>query len=994
VNNHAAGGRIGSFGIGFPAACKHMLITTILLAFAAVLCGCTGIPLLIVNSADDADDGDCNAAHCSLREAINQANTMTMSGTIEIHFGIGGGGAQTIQPLSALPAINVPVHINGLTQPGFYIFPQIELDGSLAEGTAVDGLALLAGGSTIEALAINRFSGNGIRTASTEGNEFYGNYIGTDRTGSIARGNQANGILIQGNGNRIGSGSAADGLDLWRGNVISGNLGSGIVVESGEKNHIVGNAIGLNVTETAALGNQFDGITAYTELVEIRGNVVSANARDGVRIEGGGTDSLQDNYIGTNAAGTAALGNGGDGVHIVSSNEIDVGGVNLGEGNLISGNAGDGVRIEGSATVSLFGNHIGTNGTGMWALSNGGHGVHIVSSEEIDVGGTAPGERNVISGNAGDGVRIDGSEAVALLGNYIGVNAAGMLALGNGGNGVDIVLSKEIDVGGTAPGDRNVVSGNESDGVKIDGSRAVAVRNNLIGTNRFGTAALSNHENGVHVVDSPEITIGGDNPSYRNVISGNRSAGIVIDEDSEAVIVSGNYIGTDISGLAALGNDGSGMVVSGADHRIGNSLSGSQNLISGNGGAGITVIAPATGIKIQDNKIGTTFNGYGALGNDIGIEVSPGVDDVLIGGSIYGEGNVIGGNLKEGLLLNDNAAVTGNQIGYYSQMQIPNGGDGIRVMGGNNRIGTAQYPNTIAHNAMHGVAVISANGSATGNFIDGNAIYENGRLGIALGGDLVPANDPGDADTGDNNLQNYPIMVSVFRLPTQQMMIFNATLDSAPNTQYKVEFFTNNACDPSGYGEGQRMATYATVTTDASGHADIAHQFPTYYFPPGDYVTATATDPAGNTSGFSLCIPIEGVVPVLPNPASTMTFTPFADPAEIFYGRGCTPDRVRIGVEIGDPPEPVSYVLLFVRLFDPKTGQKGPWSGGLSMQASAKNMYFSDVDADDVPEYQQFADAVLQYQFVAYDKTQEVLGRSGVYGDVSVKRCGVPGRTG
>jgi hypothetical protein len=236
-------------------------------------------------------------------------------------------------------------------------------------------------------------------------------------------------------------------------------------------------------------------------------------------------------------------------------------------------------------------------------------------------------------------------------------------------------------------------------------------------------------------------------------------------------------------------------------------------------------------------------------------------------------------------------------------------------------------------------------------------------------------------------------MASAVRIPAQQLMVFTATLDSAPNTQYTVQFFTNDACDPSGYGEGQFWAASATVTTDASGHADIAHPFPTYYFPPGDYVTATATDPAGNTSGFSQCIPVSEEESA-PSPAA-MTFTPFADPAEVFYGRGgCTPNAVRIGVEIGDPPEPVSYVLLFVRLFDPGTGEASDWGGGLTMHSSGENTYFYDLLAEDVPHYQDFADALLQYQFVAYNEAQAEIGRSEVYGGVSVKRCGVPGMAG
>jgi hypothetical protein len=293
--------------------------------------------------------------------------------------------------------------------------------------------------------------------------------------------------------------------------------------------------------------------------------------------------------------------------------------------------------------------------------------------------------------------------------------------------------------------------------------------------------------------------------------------------------------------------------------------------------------------------------------------------------------------------------------------------------------------------------VISKQGDATGNIIDGNNIWDNGGLGIALGGNSVIANDPGDADTGDNMLQNFPVMVSADHDPNQGGMggttFLAATLDSAPNTQYTVEFFTNVACDPSGYGEGQQMVASETVTTDGSGHANVTDQYQNYHFIDGDFITATAIDPAGNASGFSQCIAITELDAAPANAA--MTFAPFTDPAEVFYGRGgCAPNAVRIGVGIENPSEPVSHILLFVRLFDPQTGAKGAWSEGLTMSAWGENKYVYDLLAEDVPEYQDFADAILQYQFVAYNQAQEVIGRSEVYGDVLVKRCGVPGMAG
>ena len=169
----------------------------------------------------------------------------------------------------------------------------------------------------------------------------------------------------------------------------------------------------------------------------------------------------------------------------------------------------------------------------------------------------------------------------------------------------------------------------------------------------------------------------------------------------------------------------------------------------------------------------------------------------------------------------------------------------------------------------------------------------------------------------------------------------------------------------------------------------MAH-FPGTIFDPANFITATATDPAGNTSGFSNCIPVT-VADAAPS-SGAMTFTPLVEPSEIFYGRGgCTPNEVRIGVEIGDPPEPISYVLLFVRLMESNTGEKTAWDGGWTMLASGKNHYFYNLLVEDIPEYTKFPEAVLQYQFVVYNKAQEKIGYSEVFGDISVKRCGVDG---
>jgi CSLREA domain-containing protein len=788
---------------------QRLLLPAVILAFAGTLFACTGTPTLTVNTTDDVDDGTCNTVHCSLREAINKANTV--SGTIEIRFDIGGGGPQTIQPLSALPAVNVPVHIDGQTQPGFGIYPLIELDGSLAGGVAVDGLVLNTGGSTIEFLVINRFSGNGIHTTSTAGNEFYGNYIGTDRTGSISMANQGNGLLINGDGNHIGSGSALGGPTPGQVNIISGNFGSGIVVESGGKTQILGNVIGLDVTGTAALGNQVDGVTVNTDLVIIRGNIVSANARDGVRIEGGWSDFLLGNYVGTNAAGTAELGNGGNGVNIVDSDEIDVGGLNPGEGNVISGN------------------------------------------------------------------------------HLMGVN---------------------------------------------------------------------------------------------------------IDAASSAAEVLGNSIGTNAAGTAALGNLHSGIMVDGADHRIGSTDDGSRNLISGNGEAGIEIRGTASGIDVKNNYIGTDASGMNALGNDIGIVADSGAGGVapVIGGAVIApnQGNVISGNTEEGLIVYNRTRVYGNKIGTDAAFgPLGNGRNGVLVKGSDNQIGGLNSVNTIANNGGHGVAVLTDTGGALHNVIQFNNTYENTGLGIAIDEDAVIPNDYLDADAGDNARQNYPVLKVAQADLIAGTTTFQGELDSEPYTTYEIQFFSNAACDPSGYGEGQSMFSRITVTTDTQGHADFTDIAFSTSFIGGNIFTLTATDPAGNTSGFSNCVAMteaEGGGGGTGTPALPMTFEPFVHPQEIVIGN-CGENQVLITVQIDNPPSPIGYVLLFGRLAEKTSFAKSPWMDAVTMNPEGSGRWSYNLSVYDLPEYKTHVEAWLQYQFVVHDAAQQEIGRSDVFGNITVRRC-------
>jgi CSLREA domain-containing protein len=967
---------------------RRRLYPLLTLGFFAVLSACGGGATLTVNSDNDIDDGTCNATHCSLREAINKANTL--AGVTTINFDIGGGGVQTIQPKTALPIISKPVVIDGTSQPGYVSDPLIVLDGSLATSGYADGLVLNGGNSTVHRLVINNFNGRGIRLNEPGENRILGCYIGTDAHGMSAEPNMGGGVRVHSGIKNVIGGTAADER-----NIISGNHGDGIQIQD-FKTSVIGNYIGLDVTGSAALPNIGAGVMVEAGLAIIggdtlgMGNVISGNASVGISFQTGGTDGfVQGNLIGTDATGKQPLGNDQWGV-VLHDDHNTIGGDTAAKRNVISANGEDGVFINVPSEKNFIQrNLIGTDISGTAPLPNQQNGIRVAGNENA-IGGEMGVTGNVISANLGDGVYINGLYN-DVQGNFIGVDVMGYAPLGNHGNGVSVDGNLNM-IGGFNEGEGNVISANEGDGVHIT-SESIEVKGNFIGTDRDGTAALGNLRNGIFTFGMGGILIGGSDPASRNLISANQLAGIYMDENSNAVDVYGNLIGTDVTGTAALGNVKTGIRAGGTNHRIGLAIEGGRNLVSGNLGPGIAVLSTATGITIRNNYIGTDVTGTAALGNSNGIEVGLGAGptDVTIGGSPYGEGNLISGNDEAGILLYHGAKVRGNIIGADNTglAALGNGADGIRVKGPGNDIGGIGYFNIIAFNGGHGVAVLSGSGSAVDNSILSNSIHDNDMLGIAIDEDVVIPNDNMDPDAGDTNRQNYPLITSAIADAVAMESTISGTLNSLPGTVFTIQIFTNASCDPSGYGEGHRLIRTMTVTTDINGQALINALFLSTYIDPANFITATATDPAGNTSGFSNCIQVVDAGSITPTPTpAAMSFKPFFDPSEILYGPRCTPDTVRLSVEIGNPPEPIAYVLLFVRLMNKETGEKTAWGGGMTMIAAGKNTYYYDLMSYDVPEYSAFESAWLQYQFVVYNKAEEKIGYSDVYGDISFLRCG------
>jgi hypothetical protein len=423
----------------------------------------------VVSNANDSGPG-------SFRQAILDADRHP--GRDLIRFAIPGDGARVIRLASSLPAVTDPVTIDGFTQRGSRPNSSAEgddavrlvvLDGSAAG--AANGLVLTGGGITVRGLVIDGFSGSGIAIESRGGDTIAGDAIGTDATGTRALGNGQDGVVVLAPGNTIG------GATFAARNLISGNGLDGVVVA-----------------------------------------------------EGSSSNRIAGNYIGTNAAGTAALGNTA-GVVVVNAPGNVIGGSVTAARNLISGNHQQGVLIQGQGATrnTVSGNYIGTNVDGSAALANA-VAFLIQDAPGNTIGGLVASQGNLIAADSGDSgdLRDPGSTDNLIAANKVGTTANGLGRIGGGENGICIINAPNNQLGGTTAGSRNVISGFALNGVVITGPSATGnrVEGNLIGTDATGTNPMGSGSNGVTIVNGASGNlIGGTAPGAANVIAFNGTSG-------------------------------------------------------------------------------------------------------------------------------------------------------------------------------------------------------------------------------------------------------------------------------------------------------------------------------------------------------------------------------------------------------------------------------------------------------------------------------------
>jgi hypothetical protein len=430
----------------------------------------------------------------------------------------------------------------------------------------------------------------------------------------------ADGCSIQGLSIRNGQyGIEVDGLNATIGaadapNEIISNLSHGILIVSGSSTVVQANFVGVRADGTAA-GNGGDGIRdegGFGDLIGGAGanrNCVSANSGYGISINpglgGAFQAALRNNYIGVTPAGDAARPNTLGGVYLRATEDNEIGGSRAGGlGNLISGHSsGAGVEFSDCTAGSnlVLGNNIGTDATGQAAIPNQ-WGVLISDSAGVAAGNSSD-TANLISGNSSWGVRITQTDDALNLSrenlvrfSVIGLAADGSSPLGNGTSaesdgGILIEAgARENRIGGSGPGEGNVISGNQGCGIRITRGAANLIEGNFIGTDGGAAHAIGNSLHGVLLEGAEGAgwaaesnVVGGPDSYYLNVIGGNAGAGIRIEGTAaRGNEIAGNAIGTDPGGTIRLGNLSGGAAV--AAGGAGNSFS--SNLIAFNGQSG------------------------------------------------------------------------------------------------------------------------------------------------------------------------------------------------------------------------------------------------------------------------------------------------------------------------------------------------------------------------------------------------------------------------
>ena len=615
----------------------------------------------------------------SLRWAIDAANRQAGFDQIRFDSSLSGG---TINLAADLASITDQVGIQGLLTSSGRAAIAIDFNGH--QGLIFQGDA--ASGASLSGVALVDAGGDGL-TLDTSGVTVENCLIGV-------------------------------GLD---GTSAMGNRGHGIRITAGASNNLIGT---------------LDPLTGLPLAAQVS-NVISANGGDGIHVRGGDRNTIANNRIGTNADGTGDLGNGGRGITLTRrADHNQIGGIahsgndptqgefqRPGQGNLISGNGAEGVLIsQGSRRNDLSGNFIGTDASGTEAISNDSDGVAILKANRNALIGTTRNQSpfiyyNVVSGNAGNGLRVRDSNHITIHANFFGLGADNETIVANGGDGARIEgTSRNTQYGGVIPLG-NVNAGNQGNGINvIDHVEDFITFNTFAGLTAFGGIA-PNQQSGIRISSN-----GGSNKVRTNVMAGNVQHGLHITGKARDLWVDPNIIGLNTYGTQATytgsdgeeiswGNGGDGIRVEGRarDIRIAGQRRSviPQNTISNNGGHGIRLDGRARSVTVDNSFVGLSSLGFSSFGNvQGGIQVGAGTREIAIGQRRdRRNGNRITGNGGPGIAL-----IRPRQARLFHNRISSNTGSGVVFEGGS---GNTLIGNRSSDNQGYGYAISSARRTRT-----------------------------------------------------------------------------------------------------------------------------------------------------------------------------------------------------------------------------------------------------------------------------------------
>ncbi len=443
----------------------------------------------------------------------------------------------------------------------------------------------------------------------------------------------------------------------------------------------------------AGITSNVDGLTLDTDGCVVRGLAID-NFLGSAIVVLGNNNVVAGNFLGVGLDGHSAMSNRDHGVLVNGSSGNTIGGAAAADRNLIGDNGLNGVRLFQGGSNVVRNNFVGVDATGVGPIGNGDDGIAVNQS---------PGNAildNLIGDNFGGIFLVYETSAGNLIrGNFIGITPDGT-RLANRDDGIADYGAPGNTIGGPAAADRNVISGNNQQGVSLRGPTATRnlVQGNLLGLSPDGQHVVGNLQNGLFLQNAPGNTIGGTIPGAGNISSGNNQAGLSLSYYPDQTLpvgfsrnlisggfpdfnlVQGNFLGTGPNGNElGFGNVLEGIYLGSGQHNtIGGTAPGAGNVISGNNTDGLLIVGPTIpGMRegndreasfnlVQGNKFGTDAAGTLAVRNlQHGIYLVL-ANDNTIGGTVAGAGNVISGNKGPGIQINGaiagQVAATGNVV--------------------------------------------------------------------------------------------------------------------------------------------------------------------------------------------------------------------------------------------------------------------------------------------------------------------------------------------